>query len=157
MLKKYRTVDTDIGYLETLLVNNGHPPGTPYPGLQFRRDDVPVRVMKTRVVVEQLGGKSAGLRLLYELLSTDGGECAILLCTYLHAQDIKESDVKKLVLERLETTMRRSRALTRLGWKYAISGLPAVSHTSSVPLCTLGHGSTAHAFIFRKAAGHQPG
>ena len=99
--KKYRTVDEDVGYVETLLLNDGHLPADPYPGLQFRRNGEPVRVLKARVLVRQLGGKSSGLRLLYEITDAQGIQCCILLHTYVHAQNISENDVRRTVLERL--------------------------------------------------------
>jgi hypothetical protein len=99
--KKYRTVDDDVGYVETLLLNDGHLPADPYPGLQFRRDGESVRVLKARVLVRQLGGKSSGLRLLYEVLDAQGIQCSTLLHTYVHAQNISEKDVRTTVLERL--------------------------------------------------------
>lgn len=101
--KKYRTVDTDIGYIETLMLNDGHLSADPYPNLQYRRNDDPVRVLKARVLVPQLGGKSSGLRLIYEVLDVSGVRCCVLLHTYLHAQDVKENEVRKTILARIDS------------------------------------------------------
>lgn len=85
------------------MLNDGHLPADPYPNLQYRRNDEPVRVLKTRVLVRQLGGKSSGLRLIYELLNVGGVRCCVLLHTYLHAQDVKEHEVRTTILERIDS------------------------------------------------------
>ncbi len=101
--RKYRTVDTDIGFVETLLRNDGHLPADPYSNLQYRRNGEPVRVFKARVLVRQLGGKRSGLRLVYEILDAGGVRCCVLLHTYLHAQDINENEVRKTILARVDS------------------------------------------------------
>jgi hypothetical protein len=66
------------------------------------------------VLHPQLGGKSSGLRYVYERLWISGEECAIALTVYVHQEGAKESAIITRIRDRfdeIETTVEGLRAL----------------------------------------------
>jgi len=100
LAKKYRSVPVAIERFERLL-SAGGVFGDLYPGLGLTRDQDPASISKYKVIVKELGGKNSGLRYIAEQLSDGNGEyCHVCLVAYVHAHDVKESDVQRWIKER---------------------------------------------------------
>lgn len=99
---KYRNVYDAVAQFERLLAANQNHGHQRIPGLRLSRAGEPASVWKARVLHPQLGGKSSGLRYVYERLWIEGNEYAIALTVYVHQQGSKESDVIAHIRDRSE-------------------------------------------------------
>jgi hypothetical protein len=87
-----------------------------YAGLRLVRGDEPAEIWKSRVIYPPLGGKSSGLRYVYERLELDGEDYAVALTIYIHQDNIRESDIQARIRERFtsyEATLTGLRGLER--------------------------------------------
>jgi hypothetical protein len=100
---KHRDVWKSIDEFERLLVAGLAVAHDLYPALGLRRGDESARIFKARVLCRSLGGKSSGLRYVYERLTIDGEEHAIALTVYIHQQGAKEHDIVKKIKDRFSS------------------------------------------------------
>ncbi len=84
-LKKYRDVPESLEQYERLLLHD-KALAEPYGGLSLVRGNAPAHIFKGKVIVASLGGKSSGLRYVYEVVDCDGESWAICLSLYIHQQ-----------------------------------------------------------------------
>lgn len=98
--KNYRSTEKALEYFENLLRGDFSVPSDQVPGLRLHRNNVPLVVYKARVLVPELGGKNSGLRLVYEVLDTDGGRCAVELTLYVHQRGDSEREVRQRIADR---------------------------------------------------------
>jgi len=111
---KYRSGWEAIGQFERLLSNGKTQGHFQYPGLKLRRGDEPATIWKSKVICPELGGKSAGLRYVYERISIDGEEYAVGLTVYVHQSGINENDVRRVIRQRFALFDGTSQGLRRL-------------------------------------------
>ncbi|MBA2520681.1 MAG: hypothetical protein H0V24_13525 [Chloroflexia bacterium] len=72
-------------------------------GLGFTRHDQPALVYKARVLYPPLGGKSSGLRYVYEWFRLDSTECAVVLSVYVHQGGKSDQDNRALIRQRFQS------------------------------------------------------
>lgn len=100
-LSKYRTATESIEAFERLLSSTFVPPRDHYPNLKCKSRQAPPDVFKSRVALIGYGGKSSGLRYIYEEFSCDGTliRVGILICG--HQGQMGEAQIKAEILSRL--------------------------------------------------------
>jgi hypothetical protein len=103
-LRKYRSVPKALEQFERLLAADSREGHVPYSGLHLQRGARSARIFKARVICAELGGKSSGLRYVYEqLVGDDGEDYMICLHVYSHQSAVNEQQVQNLVRERFGT------------------------------------------------------
>ncbi len=113
---KYKGLWESVEQFERLLSSGQTHGHQRYPGLGLQRGGEPASIWKSRVIHPQLGGKSSGLRYIYERMTINGDEYAVALTVYVHQQSIKEADVVKRIQQRcrsFEATLDGIRVLER--------------------------------------------
>lgn len=97
---KYKRVWDEIAKFERLLAANQNHGHQRVPGLRLARDGEPASIWKARVLHPQLGGKSSGLRYVYERLWIEDEEYAVALTIYVHQAGARESELIARIRER---------------------------------------------------------
>lgn len=98
---KYRSVWDNVSEFERLLATEITERHVRYPGLGLTRGPEPAAIWKARIICPELGGKSSGLRYIYERGEVAGEQIAVCLTVYVHQQSKKhEKDVVRIIRER---------------------------------------------------------
>lgn len=90
-----------LSQFEHLLAADSRQGHVQYAMLGLSREGDPARVYKARVICNELGGKSSGLRYVYEqIVSPDGLNYCVCLAVYSHQSDIDENDIQSRIRRR---------------------------------------------------------
>ncbi len=91
--RKYRDIWRSVNQFERLLSHgqiHGH---SLIPNLRLQRNGQPASIWKSRVIYPPLGGKSSGLRYVYERVQLQGEDYAVALTIYVHQEGGSEAGV----------------------------------------------------------------
>lgn len=111
---KYRGTWDEITRFERLLSHlqtHGH---ERMPGLQLQRHGQPAAIWKAKVLHPLLGGKSSGLRYIYERFVLGGEDYAVALTVYVHQERNKETEVRSRIRQRFESFDATTEGLRKL-------------------------------------------
>jgi hypothetical protein len=100
--KKHRAIWESILQFERLLAHGQTHGHDRYAGLGLNRGDAPAEIWKSRVIYPPLGGKRSGLRYIYERVVIDGEDYAVALTIYVHQDDVRESEIRERIRERVQ-------------------------------------------------------
>lgn len=100
LTKKHRDIWVAARQFERVLTHGLLTREHHIPGLGLTRHDQPALISKARVLYPPLGGKSSGLRYVYERFRLNSAEYAVVLSVYVHQGGKSEQDNRALLRQR---------------------------------------------------------